>query len=60
MRIVRHLKRPPAFSSPSPAIAVQAEEFNAHQDPVISGINRLPARASLYSFGKELDFEFTF
>lgn len=32
---------------------IQAEECNAHQDPVISGINRLPARASLYSFAEE-------
>lgn len=32
---------------------LQAEEFNSHQDPVISGINRLPARASLYSFTEE-------
>lgn len=29
------------------------EDFNSHQDPVISGINRLPARATLHSFENE-------
>lgn len=32
-----------------PMLAV-AENFTAHQDPVISGINRLAPRASVYSF----------
>lgn len=30
-----------------------AEDFRAHQDPVISGINRLASRASTYSFTNE-------
>jgi len=33
--------------------ALVAEEFNAHQDPKVSGINRLPARTTLYSFTDE-------
>jgi len=33
--------------------ALFAEEFSAHQDPAVSGIHRLAARASLYSFVDE-------
>ncbi len=32
---------------------LSAQEFNEHQDPAVSGINRLPGRASIYSYPDE-------